>query len=114
MGVKTRTLRRAARALATPALSVQQPPDHGCDEQGGAVALAVTPVRQEVRGGEALDHTALAAFVFERRDGRSPGANGRAFASAMATRDSDGGFPGRTARASGMERGAVAGCAAPR
>ena len=38
--------------------------------QGGAVALATTPVRQKVRGGEALDYTALATFAFERRDGR--------------------------------------------
>jgi hypothetical protein len=105
--------RETARALAAPALSVQQPPGHGCDEQGGDVAMAVTPVRQEVRGGEALDHTALAALVFEQRDGRSLGANGRAFASAIATRDSGGGFPGRTAGA-GMVRGAAAGCAAPR
>ena len=36
--------------------------------QGGAVA--VTPVRQRVRGGAALDYTALATFAFERRDGR--------------------------------------------
>ena len=38
--------------------------------QGGAVAVAVTPVRQKVRGGAALDYTALATFAFERRDGR--------------------------------------------
>jgi ketosteroid isomerase-like protein len=38
--------------------------------QGGAVAVATTPVRQKVRGGAALDHTALATFAFERRDGR--------------------------------------------
>ena len=40
--------------------------------QGGAaaVAVAVTPVRQKVRGGEALDYTALATFAFERREGR--------------------------------------------
>ena len=38
--------------------------------QGGAVAVATTPVRQKVRGGEALDYTALATFAFERRDGR--------------------------------------------
>ena len=38
--------------------------------QGGAVVLAVTPVRQRVRGGAALDYTALATFAFERRDGR--------------------------------------------
>ncbi len=38
--------------------------------QGGAVAVATTPVRQKVRGGEALDYTALGTFAFERRDGR--------------------------------------------
>ena len=38
--------------------------------QGGAVAVAVTPVRQKVRGGAALDYTALATFAFERREGR--------------------------------------------
>ena len=38
--------------------------------QGGAVAVATTPVRQRVRGGAALDYTALATFAFERRDGR--------------------------------------------
>ena len=38
--------------------------------QGGAVAVAVTPVRQKVHGGAALDYTALATFAFERRDGR--------------------------------------------
>ena len=38
--------------------------------QGGAVAVAVTPVRQKVRGGAALAYTALATFAFERRDGR--------------------------------------------
>ena len=37
---------------------------------GGAVAVAVTPERQKVRGGEALDYTALATFAFERREGR--------------------------------------------
>ena len=37
--------------------------------QGGAVA-AVTPVRQKVRGGAALDYTALATLAFERREGR--------------------------------------------
>ncbi len=34
------------------------------------MAVAVTPVRQKVRGGAALDYTALATFAFERRDGR--------------------------------------------
>ena len=38
--------------------------------QGGAVVVATTPVRQKVRGGAALDYTALATFAFERRDGR--------------------------------------------
>ncbi len=38
--------------------------------QGGAVAVEATPVRQKVRGGAALDHTALTTFAFERRDGR--------------------------------------------
>ncbi len=38
--------------------------------QGGAVAVAVTPERQKVRGGEATDHTVLGTFAFERRDGR--------------------------------------------
>ena len=38
--------------------------------QVGAVAVAVTPVRQKVRGGAALDYTALATFAFERRGGR--------------------------------------------
>ena len=38
--------------------------------QGSAVVLAVTHVRRKVRGGEALDYTALATFAFERRDGR--------------------------------------------
>jgi ketosteroid isomerase-like protein len=38
--------------------------------QGGAVAVAVTPVRQKVRGGAALAYTALGTFAFERRDGR--------------------------------------------
>ncbi len=38
--------------------------------QGGAVAVAVTPVRQKVRGGAALAYTALATFAFERREGR--------------------------------------------
>jgi len=38
--------------------------------QGGAAVVAVTPVRQKVRGGAALDCTALATFAFERRDGR--------------------------------------------
>ena len=38
--------------------------------QGGAVVVATTPVRSKMRGGEALDYTALATFAFERRDGR--------------------------------------------
>jgi ketosteroid isomerase-like protein len=38
--------------------------------QGGAVVVATTPVRSKMRGGEALDYTALASFAFERRDGR--------------------------------------------
>jgi len=38
--------------------------------QGGAVVVAVTPVRKQLRGGEALDYTVLGTFAFERRDGR--------------------------------------------
>ena len=38
--------------------------------QGGAMVVVTTPVQQKVRGGEALDYTALATFAFERRDGR--------------------------------------------
>ena len=38
--------------------------------QGGAVVVATTPVRSKMRGGEALDYTALATFAFERRDAR--------------------------------------------
>jgi hypothetical protein len=34
------------------------------------VVVAVTPVRKQLRGGEALDYTVLGTFAFERRDGR--------------------------------------------
>jgi hypothetical protein len=38
--------------------------------QGGAVAVEATPVRQTVRGDEAMDSTVLGTFAFERREGR--------------------------------------------
>jgi ketosteroid isomerase-like protein len=38
--------------------------------QGGALVVAVTPTRQKLRGGDAMDFTVLGTSVFERRDGR--------------------------------------------
>jgi ketosteroid isomerase-like protein len=38
--------------------------------QGGALVVAVTPVRQKLRGGDATEYTVLGTSVFERRDGR--------------------------------------------